>query len=357
MSMPIAFIMCTEGSHYLERESLLMVESFRKYAGNLKDAPIYSFHVREKNDVSPETIKTLRSFGVEHRKVILNTKYPDYPLANKPLICSYAEQTIDSEILVFLDSDVVFFSEPKEFFLPQGYNIGLRPEHHKMIGSEGVTDPNDEYWMYLYNLAGVKDIDTFITTTVDQMKIRPFWNSGVVAVRRDAGIFTAWKQTLEKLLEEGITTNQNNFYFEQSSLSATICARTQKIWHFSPGYNYPIHSHNIMPGFERLKSFDEIVCIHDHFFRERKEKYRERVWVKTLKQLNNFDKTTESYQWFYEYLESHNPKPSFSQKLLETVLFLPGIKQLLPQKKVNMTFRIQPPVFDGYREVVKSGEH
>jgi hypothetical protein len=332
MSMPIAFVMCTEGGQ-LEKEALLMVESFRKYAGSLKDAPIYSFHARDKNDVSPETITALKSFNVEHRKVVLNIKYPDYPLANKPFLCAYAEKNIDADILVFLDSDLVFFSEPKEFLLPLSYDVGIRPEHHKMIGSEGLTDPNDEYWMYLYSLAGVKDADRFITTTADQKKIRAFWNSGVVAVRRKVGMFTAWLQTLEKLLKEGEITSQKNFYFEQSALSATICANTNKIWHFSPGYNYPIHSHNQLIDSEQKHSFDEIVCIHDHLFRERKEKYRERTWVKTLKHMKKFDQTTEKYKWLYQYLQKNNLKPNLAQHFFEKVLFLPGIQWLLPYKK------------------------
>lgn len=332
MSMPIAFIMCTEGGQ-LEKESLLMVESFRKFAGSFKTAPIYSFHVRDQNDVSPQAVATLESFGVKHQKIVLNTKYPDYPLANKPLLCSYAEQNIDAEILVFLDSDLVFFSEPKEFLLPPEYDVGIRPEHHKMIGSEGASDPNDEYWQHLYKLAGVKDTDIFVTTTVDQKQIKAFWNSGVVAVRREAGIFTAWMLTLENLLEEGTSINQQNFYFEQSALSATICAVTKKIWCFSPGYNYPIHSHNQMVDSERLSSFDEIVCIHDHLFRQRKEKYRERTWVKTLKRLKNFDKASLEYKWLYEYLNNNNPEANFPQKLLETTLFIPGVQWLLPYKK------------------------
>jgi hypothetical protein len=329
---PIAFILCTEGGQ-LEQESLLMVESFRKYAGCFKDAPVYSFHVREKNDASPAAVAKLASLNVKHQKLLLNKQYPDYPLANKPLLCAYAEETIDAEILVFLDSDLVFFSEPKEFFLPLEYDVGIRPEHHKMIGSEGPSDPNDEYWQYLYTLAGVKDDSRFVTTTVDQKRIRPFWNSGLVAVRRSAGIFTAWKQTIEKLLEEGATTDQKNFYYEQSALSATICAKTDRVWNFSPGYNYPIHSHNLMVDTERRHSFDEILCIHDHLFRQRREQYRERTWVKTLKRLKDFDQSSEKYHWLYQYLQQHNPKPNLAQMTLETALFLPGVQWLLPYKK------------------------
>ncbi|WP_310483744.1 hypothetical protein [Chamaesiphon sp. VAR_48_metabat_403] len=331
MSVPIAFILCTEGGA-LEPESLLMVESFRKYTGKFKDAPLYSFQVREQNDVSAETIAKLTAFGVEHQKVVLNTKYPDYPLANKPLLCAYVEQHIDAEIIVFLDSDLVFFSEPTEFLLPPEYDIGIRPEHHQTIGSVGSSDPNEAYWLRLYNIAGVTNIDRFVTTTVDQKKVRAFWNSGVVAFRRSKRICTAWQQTIEQLLEVGTSITTENWYYEQSALSATICATTAKVFNFSPGYNYPVHSHNAMPATEQLSSMEDIVCIHDHLFRPRKEAYRERTWVKTLKHLKKFDRSTPKYKWLYEYLQKHNPKPNLAQKTLETVLFLPGIQSLLPYK-------------------------
>lgn len=332
MTIPIAFILCTE-SGSLEQESLLMVESFRRFTGSFKDAPLYSFQVREQNNVSPETLSKLESFGVKHQKVVLNTKYPDYPLANKPLLCAYAEENIDADILVFLDSDLVFFAEPKEFFLPPGYDIGIRPEHHKMIGSAGATDPNEAYWMRLYQIAGVTRLDRFVTTTVDQQRIRAFWNSGLVAVRRELGLFTAWKQTIEQLLEVGTSITKENWYYEQSALSATICASSAQVWQFSPGYNYPVHSHNLLPNTERLDSFEEIVCIHDHLFRPRKEKYRERTWVKTLKRMKEFDTSTPKYKWLYDYLQMHNPKPNLAQRLLETILFLPGVQWILPYKK------------------------
>jgi hypothetical protein len=332
MSVPIAFILCTEGGA-LEPESLLMVESFRKYTGKFKDAPLYSFQVREKNDVSAETIAKLTAFGVDHQKVVLNTKYPDYPLANKPLLCAYAEQHVDADIIVFLDSDLVFFSEPTEFLLPPEYDIGIRPEHHQTIGSVGSSDPNEAYWLRLYHIAGVTDIDRFVTTTVDQKKVRAFWNSGVVAFRRSTGICAAWQRTIEQLVEVGTNITTENWYYEQSALSATICATTAKVFNFSPGYNYPVHSHNAMPVAEQLGSMEDIVCIHDHLFRPRKEAYRERTWVKTLKHMKKFDRSTPKYKWLYEYLQEHNPKPNLAQTILETILFMPGIQWLLPYKK------------------------
>lgn len=329
----IAFVLCTEGGGQLEQESLLMAASFRRFTGKFKDAPLYSFQVRENWDVSRETVIKLEALGVKHQKIVLNKDYPNYPLANKPLLCAYAEETIDADILIFLDSDLIFFSEPQEFLLPPEYDVGIRPEHHKMIGSSGVSDPNEEYWMRLYKIAGVKDLSRFMTTTVDQQYIRSFWNSGLVAVRRKLGIFSAWKQNIEQLLEVGTSITKENWYYEQSALSATICAATENVFQFSPGYNYPIHSHNNMPEKERLRRFEDMVCIHDHLFRPRREKYRERTWVKTLKHLKNFDRSTPKYKWLYNYLKAHNPKPNPAQKTLETVLFLPGVQRLLPYSR------------------------
>lgn len=333
MSIPIVFVMCTEAGS-LEKESLLMVESFRKYAGALKDAPIYSYQVRAGREIAPSTLQALRSYNVIHQKVILNDRYPNYPLANKPLLCAHVEQEIEAEIIVFLDSDLVFFSEPKEFLLPADYDIGLRPEHQKMIGSEGDSDSNNAFWDELYAIAGVKADDLYVTTTVDRKKIRAFFNSGVVAVRRSAGIFTAWKHNFEKLIStrDVSSINKENFYLEQSMFSATVNAMTRKIWTFSPGYNYPIHFHNRLIPSEQRHSFDDIICIHDHLFRER-EWYRERIWVKTLKGMKQFDRRSAKYQWLYQYLNQKASTPNPLQTLSEVLLFLPGVQQLLPAKR------------------------
>ena len=144
MSIPIAFLICTEPGR-LEKQSLLLAESIRKFCGDLKDTPIYSFHPRSGDPIASETISAFESLGVIHQQIVLNTDYNAYPYANKPLVCAYAENNIDADILVFLDSDKCFFNEPKEFFLPQDYDIGLRPEYGKSIASTGKGDSYDDY--------------------------------------------------------------------------------------------------------------------------------------------------------------------------------------------------------------------
>jgi hypothetical protein len=45
----------------------------------------------------------------------LNIEYADYPLANKPVVMAHAERTLTSKFLVFLDTDIVCWREPKCF--------------------------------------------------------------------------------------------------------------------------------------------------------------------------------------------------------------------------------------------------
>lgn len=325
MSMPIVFIICTE-TGMLEQESLLLVESIRRFCGSLKDTPIYSFQVRENREISSKTLKAFESLAVIHQKKILNSEYPEYPMANKPLLCAEVEKIIDAEILVFLDSDIVFFSEPKEFLLPSGYDIGVRPEHKKNIGSEGDGDPNENFWKDIHELVGVKK-PRFVTATIDRKKMRTYWNAGVIAVRREAGVFGVWKDNFEKIINSEIRPNEiadKTYYLDQVSLSATTDAMESKVWCFSPSYNYPLNFHNELPESEQLKKFSEIVCIHDHFFRERpKDRFKGRIWVKLLRSLRNFDKSSLEYKWLYRYLSEHGLQ---SENLIQSLFeFFYGI--------------------------------
>ncbi len=295
----------------LEQESLLLVQSIRRFCGSLKDTPIFSFQVREHKQISEQTSELLTSLGVIHEEKILNFEYPEYPMANKPLLCAEMEKSIDAEILVFLDSDIVFFSEPKEFLLPFGYDIGVRPEHKKNIGSAGEGDSNESFWNEIYQLVGVKN-PRFVTSTVDQKKMRTYWNAGVIAVKRASGIFIAWKNNFEKIINSeirplGIT--DTTYYLDQVSLAATTDALESSVWCFSNSYNYPLNFHNELPEPKQCKSFSEIVCIHDHFFRQRsKDRFKGRIWVKLLRTLKNFDQTSPEYQWLYHYLSENGPQ-------------------------------------------------
>ncbi|BAY80673.1 hypothetical protein NIES267_01300 [Calothrix parasitica NIES-267] len=292
MTLPLAFIMCTEPGR-LEPQSLMLAESIRKFCGNLKDTPIYSFHPRTGTPIAEETQKAFEKLGVIHQQLPINQEFHEYYLANKPLTCAYAEQNIDAEILVFLDSDKCFFAEPKEFLLPDGCNVRMRPEYGQGIGSTGKNDSHEWYWQKLYQVLGVKQ-ELFVHTPIKNKKIRAYWNSGLVAVRRSAGIFQSWKENFEKVMHLDIAPPQGIYFVEQSVLSITLCALEEKVSHFSDSYSYPLPLHNRLSKEWRLNNWDDLISVH--YF----NLFYYHDWNKQIKNLNKFNLNSDKYKWLCE---------------------------------------------------------
>ncbi|BAT53357.1 unknown protein [Nostoc sp. NIES-3756] len=312
MKIPLAFVICTEPGR-LEGQSLMLAESIRKFCGNLKDTPIYSFHPRVGEPISKQTQEAFTALDVIHQQIPINTEFHEYYLANKPLVCAYAEQNIDAEILVFLDSDKCFFAEPTEFSLPAGCNVRMRPEYGQGIGSTGSQDSQEWYWQTLYEVLGVKR-ELFVNTPIGNKKIRAYWNSGLIAVRRSAGIFTAWKQNFERVMHLDITPPQGIYFVEQSVLSVTLCSLSEDISHFSPAYSYALPLHNRLSPSARLKAWDDIVSIHyfNLFF------YKD--WHEQIKRLKNFNLNSDKYQWLCEGVIRHKmPRTSVMHRYMLTV--------------------------------------
>jgi hypothetical protein len=289
MSTSLAFVICTEPGR-LEPQSLMLAESIRKFCGSLKHTPIYSFHPRTGVPIDLKTQEAFEKLGVIHQQLPINQEFHEYYLANKPLTCAYAEQNIDAEILVFLDSDQCFFAEPTEFLLPINCNVRMRPEYGKGIGSIGSKDSYEWYWQKLYQVLGVKR-EVFVNTPIANKKIRAYWNSGLVAVRKNAGIFTSWKENFEKVMRLDIITPQGIYFLEQSILSVTLCALEENVSHFSNNYSYPLPLHNRLSKQYRLKQWDDLISTH--YF----NLFYYHDWNTQIKKMKNFNLDSDKYQW------------------------------------------------------------
>lgn len=324
--MSIAFIICTEPGR-LEGQSLLLAESIRTFAGNLKNTPIYSFHPRIGEPISINTQKAFKELDVIHQQIPINTQFSNYYLANKPLVCAYAEENVDSDILVFIDSDKCFFSEPQELLIPEGYNVGIRPEYGQGIGSAGRNDSQEWYWQKLYQLLGVKR-EIFVNTPIGNKRIRGYWNSGLVSVRRNAGIFKAWRMNFEKAMHLNITPPQGIYYLEQSILSATISALEGDIYELSSAYSYPLPLHNRLSKPYKLNSLNSTVSIH--YF----NMFYYYDWQKQLETLRNFNRKEEKYQWLCQGVIKY--KMPFRPTLHRHLVTIKRIENRLNRLKLNI---------------------
>jgi hypothetical protein len=287
MDSNVAFVICTERGA-LERKSILLVRSLRRFGGRLKDAPVYSYAPRAGRDVTPATRRWFARHGVEHRSEVLNTRYVVKGVHNKAFVVGHAERTLDHEILVFADSDQIVVAEPSLLLLPPDRDaaacpVGIKgcgpsdpddPDHDywwrlyggrtENIGTSGPDDPEYGFWMKLYEMCGIAGPD-YVETTVDQQRIFSYWNSGLVAVRRDRGLFSRWHDVFVEAMGRGLIPGYGDFYMDQAALAAAFRAADARVHILPHSYNY--HA-NLQGSFRHaareIGRIEDLVTIHYH---------------------------------------------------------------------------------------------
>jgi hypothetical protein len=171
----------------------------------------------------------------------LNAAHADYPLANKPLALAHAERHADTEFVTFLDTDILAWREPTAFLLDEATDIALVTDGTKTTASAGPGDPFEEYWMRLYALVGAT-ARPFVTTTLTGERVRGSWNSGVIALRRSAGIAAQWRDAMLRMLEDDFAPRAASYLRENNLLSAVAAARFDRMRELSIAYNYPVQN-------------------------------------------------------------------------------------------------------------------
>lgn len=287
----IAFVACVEAGN-LENQALLLFRSIRKYAGQYKDAPIYSFQPRKGAPLEKNTLKIFEELCIVHSTEILNTEFDDYPVSNKIFACARAEEILTEEIVVFLDSDTVIVNEPADFALPKRVLAAIRPVETKNLGSSGLKDPNDAYWRELYAICNVPE-PPFIETGVSQKRIRAYWNAGLIVVRRSAGLFQHWKQDFFALIKAKHIPRKV-FFMDQLALAATFARVFDKVQILDVRYNYPLPKRPLLPMPYRAYDFEDLIHVHYHRW------FNKRRFLDMLKPPLN--RHSEVYKWISAFL-------------------------------------------------------
>lgn len=230
-------IICTEAGK-LEKNSQLLVKSIRLLDGAFSKIPIYSYAPRPGNEISDETMKFFNDYDVEHRNVKINTKFLDYPLANKPLVCAYHEKNSNAEKLIFCDSDTLFLNSPESDILGN-VDVAIRTVDYENIGvADYQSGINGIYWKELHRISGVKK-PSYISTTIKKDKIFSYFNTGLIFVKRKSKIFSKWERNFCKIYTSEVKPSKP-FFIEQSSFAATIDVSDVNFKLLPSSYNFPV---------------------------------------------------------------------------------------------------------------------
>ena len=287
----LAFLICVEHGR-LETEAVLLVESIRRWAGGAADAPIYAFSPRPDFQPGPETVDLLAGLGVTHVTESLIPELPGgLPTFNKVFVSAWAERELDHETLVFTDTDSVVLGEPT-VLLGGDWVAAAKPVDRRIAGSRG-KGKNDPFWRRMYEALGVTS-EPFVETAVGRMRIRAYWNSGLLAVRRSAGLFDAWERGLKTLYDRDIVYHRMPQFMDQLSWAAVTADYYDRMLILPSGYNYPLRQRGGLEDEARDLDLAEMVHLHYRLFFHLAEPL--------AAVLPPFDERSERYAWLDERL-------------------------------------------------------
>jgi hypothetical protein len=290
--MSTAFLLCVERGS-LEAQSLLCVESLRAFGGALAEAPVYAFAPRPGSEPAAETIAALRDLGASYVDEPLNEEMGKQPHTNKVFVAAWAEANLEHDVLAFTDSDTVFLAEPAELGAGD-WQAAVRPVGSVNKGSTGEGHENEEAWQTLYEVLGVS-ARPFVETVVERDRIRAYFNAGLVALRRDSGLGTAWRDATLELRASAVGGRPHyRRQIDQLSLAGVLADRMDRVKLLPDTYGYPLPKRIKLPAEMQALDLADLVHVHGH------------RWLHLpglLREVDPpLDETTEAYRWLDERL-------------------------------------------------------
>ncbi len=161
---------------------------------------------------------------------IANPIHPSYPIGNK-LACLNIQTSADK--LVFLDSDIIClrgFHHSQRFERP----INAKPADLRSFGSSHGE------WKSVYAALNLSIPPCPVLATVSGASMSPYFNAGLVAVRRDIGFGDAWIACAQAIdADPGITNKRP--WLDQIALPAAATQLGLTVDSLDERYNYPTH--------------------------------------------------------------------------------------------------------------------
>ena len=244
----------------LEEQIKLLINSIEQFVRP-------GMHVK----VIAETIQFFKDKNVDYIDKPLNEKYAYFPLCNGIFSTDYVVNHYpDVSSILLVDTDTLFLN-PLEQDLLTKTGIYMRPVDNKGIGSEGIEDPNHQFWLKVYDHFGIKDLPELIETTVSQESILPYYNSGFVLASHCPEFMTQWKQDFINLMESGIRTNPTQSrhqvdygFVEQMVLSISSLQSLEETLVPNIKYNYPIPFRPSLEMRPNTVKLSDLIHVHYH---------------------------------------------------------------------------------------------
>jgi hypothetical protein len=276
-----AFVLSVERGK-LEPQAILLVDSLRRFGGAYANCPVYAVSPRPSRQMSAACREALSAMGVLLIVEPLAASEEAYGTVARLAACAWAERSLACEILVSLDDDLFFANEP-DFHLV-GADFFARPVDVKGMCTSGAGDPFDSYWRRIADACGViYDDIPWLETTVDQVRVKASYNGGMIAVRRERGLFQEAERMFrvlrandlapraggaeEVFASTGFVGSEATRWWgsAQAVLSLAVTHNKAAVSIAPPSYNIPVHAADSWERYGADFSLNNAVLVHYHW--------------------------------------------------------------------------------------------
>jgi len=260
-----------------EREALMLAESIRAFAGDFRESPIRVLAPAVGPEVNQATREGLAALDARLIPFAVDRATLEFPFAGKIFAAAATEVEGETDTLAWMDVDSMVTGDAAELVLGADEQFGYRPVDHTLIGSRW-DEPVDAFWRLIYAHCAV-DVERLwpMIATVDEQRIRPYFNGGIVVVRPEFGLLQAWRDAFDELhrreaFEEFYARSSvYRSFIHQAALAGTVLGSLEPaaMRELSPRVAYPLHMQDDYPPERRVERLDELVSTrYDVFFRD-----------------------------------------------------------------------------------------
>ncbi len=244
MTQTATIVFCVEAGP-METQGVLLAESIRRWGGRFADAPILAIRPRFGPPLQRSTRAEFERLNVTYRRVKPTHDCWWYGTINKPTALAAAEGMVDTDLIIWLDTDTLMVADPEALDLAPGVDFAARPAE-SILGTTGEGSPNDAYWRTVCEKLGLSYDDLpWITSFPEGDRIRMYWQGGVYAYRRE----TALAQThmaiyLERLKMRIASKRCGVYFYDQTSMTLAVHKLGLRWESLDMSYNFGLNKRN-----------------------------------------------------------------------------------------------------------------
>ncbi|MFC2028362.1 hypothetical protein ACFLTX_00375 [Chloroflexota bacterium] len=254
-----------------ELNTLLLIESIRKYGGKFSKSQIWLLFLDDRSAYSRSVWDRIEEFGVRMIPFQIKNVNSEVFFYKEVSALAKAEEMIvgQSEFMIWMDSNTVVLNEPVDCLLPRNKLLGYKPVHHLLVGSRH-GDALDPFWQEIYNLCEVdKDRVFLMTPMIEDIQMRPYFNAGFLVISASVNLIQQWLIFFERAIHNPVIKEKISqeprygIFLHQAVLSGVILNLYEpgQLLELSSSYNYPLHLWNQDQTVRRPKTLENCISV------------------------------------------------------------------------------------------------